>query len=111
MSHLNSNRSDTIDELFRGILTLNSVEECYTFFSDLLTIQELTAFSQRLPVARLLGEGHTYDAIRKRVSVSSSTITRINTELRYGSGGYRMVLARLDAAEENPPPPPEHPAP
>jgi len=95
MSHLNSNRSDTIDELFRGILTLNNVEECYTFFSDLLTIQELTAFSQRLQVARLLDEGHTYDAIRKRVSVSSSTITRINTELQYGAGGYRAVLERL----------------
>lgn len=111
MSHLNSNRSDTIDELFRGILTLKSIDECYTFFSDLLTIQELTTFAQRLQVARLLREGHTYDAIRKRTSVSSSTITRINTELRYGSGGYRMVLDRLEPADGEPLSAAEDPAP
>lgn len=95
MSHLNHLSNTLIDELFRGILTLENVDECYTFFSDLLTVQELSTFSQRLQVAGLLAQGNTYEAIEKKVSVSSSTITRINTELHYGAGGYQMVLDRL----------------
>lgn len=95
MSHLNHLSNNLIDELFRGILTLENVDECYTFFSDLLTVQELATFSQRLQVAGLLAQGNTYEAIEKQVSVSSSTITRINTELHYGAGGYQMVLERL----------------
>lgn len=95
MSRLNSNRSKDIEELFSAVLSLEDVEECYTFFSDLLTVQELSAISQRLQVARLLLEGNTYEMVRRQAAVSSSTITRINTELRYGSGGYRMALSRL----------------
>lgn len=95
MSYIRNNRSQTIDDLCRAILSLQDVDECYQFFSDLFTVQELTAFAQRLQVARLLSEGKTYETIREHTSTSSSTITRINTELRYGSGGYRMVLDRL----------------
>ena len=98
MSNLHNNRSESMDKLFRAILLLQNIDECYTFFGDLLTIQELTAFAQRLQVARLLLDGYTYEMIRAEVPVSSSTITRINTELRYGSGGYRMILDRLDEA-------------
>lgn len=95
MSRIKVKRSQEADELFQAMLTLNSVDECYTFFSDLLTVQELKALSQRLLVARMLADGSTYEAIRQQVPASSSTITRINTELRYGSGGYQMVLDRL----------------
>lgn len=95
MSHLNRLSSDSIEELFRGILTLENVDECHAFFSDLLTVQELSTFAQRLQVAGLLSQGKTYEAIEKQVSVSSSTITRINTELHYGAGGYQAVLERL----------------
>lgn len=100
MSHLNHLSNNLIDELFRGILTLENVDECYTFFSDLLTVQELATFAQRLQVAGLLAQGNTYEAIEKQVPVSSSTITRINTELHYGAGGYQMVLERLAKEKE-----------
>lgn len=88
-------RNDSIDQLFQAILSLQDVEECYRFFDDLLTIQELSAFAQRLQVARMLSQGKTYEAIRTEISTSSSTITRVNTELNYGSGGYKLVLDRL----------------
>ena len=39
MSHLQRNQSEPIYQLFQGILSLKSVEECYTFFSDLFTVQ------------------------------------------------------------------------
>lgn len=101
MPRIRNDRNDAIDELFRGILSLRDVEECYRFFGDLLTVQELASFAQRLQVAHMLSDGKTYEAIRTEISTSSSTITRVNTELRYGSGGYKMVLERLFPAEES----------
>lgn len=107
MSHLDRNRNEAIDVLFHAILSLKDVDECYTFFSDLFTVQELTSFAQRLQVARLLDAGYTYKMVRSQVPISSSTITRINTELRYGGGGYKIVLDRLAEQGEAPPVPPE----
>ena len=48
--------------------------------------------------------GETYEKIRSQASVSSSTITRISTELQYGSGGYRAVLGRLSGGQDPAPP-------
>lgn len=95
MPRIRNDRNDSTDQLFRAILSLRDLDECYRFFGDLLTVQELSAFAQRLQVARMLSEGNTYETIRAEIATSSSTITRVNTELRYGSGGYRMVLDRL----------------
>ena len=95
MPRIRNDRNDSIDQLFRAILSLQNLDEFYRFFGDLLTVQELSAFAQRLQVARMLSEGMTYEIIRGEIATSSSTITRVNTELRYGSGGYQMVLDRL----------------
>ncbi len=95
MSHMRIQRSEAIDDLFYALLSLRDIEECYALFSDMFTVQELTAFSQRLQVARMLMEGKTYKMVQNSISISASTITRINTELHYGCGGYRMVLDRL----------------
>ncbi len=95
MPRIRNDRNDSIDQLFRAILSLQNLDECYRFFGDLFTVQELSAFAQRLQVARMLSEGMTYEIIRGEIATSSSTITRVNTELRYGSGGYSMVLERL----------------
>lgn len=96
MPRIRNDRSEPIDKLFQAILSLKDREECYRFFGDLFTVQELSAFAQRLQVAQMLSEGLTYETIRREISTSSSTITRVNTELRYGSGGYQMVLDRLE---------------
>ena len=102
MSRIKIKRSPDMDALFQAILTLKDMDECYSFFSDLLTVQEVGAIARRMQVARMLAEGNTYESIRRQVPVSSSTITRINTELRYGSGGYQMVLQRLYPNQANP---------
>ena len=95
MSRIKVKKNPETDALFQAILTLKNVDECYAFFSDLLTVQEAGVLAQRMHVASMLAQGQTYENIRSQVPVSSSTITRINTELRYGSGGYQMVLERL----------------
>ena len=37
----NKLKDDNIDFLFRAILELETVEDCYDFFEDLCTVQEL----------------------------------------------------------------------
>ena len=83
------------DLLFQGILTLQTVEECYRFFTDICTIKELQALTQRLQVARQLSEGRNYQEVYRDTGVSSATICRVNKCLNYGDGGYKTVLDRL----------------
>jgi len=99
MTRLTQNQNESIDELLEVILSLRDMEECRAFFSDLCTMKELISFSQRLQVAKHLLKGETYDEIRSQVPVSSSTITRISTELQFGAGGYRSVLCRGEKNE------------
>ena len=96
-------RNPETDLLFEGILKLETVEECYRFFTDICTIKELQAMSQRLQVAKQLYEGRNYNEVYSGTGVSSATICRVNKCLDYGDGGYRMVLDRLggDKDEKN----------
>ncbi|MBR2667471.1 MAG: TrpR-like protein [Oscillospiraceae bacterium] len=87
-------RSET-DDLYKAILTLETVEECRAFFDDLCTIAELSAMEQRFEVAQLLSEGLIYNDILSRTGASSATISRVNRCLQYGTGGYRTALDRL----------------
>ena len=89
-------RNPDTDLLFEGILKLRSVEECYRFFTDICTIKELQALTQRLQVAKQLYEGRNYNEVYQDTGVSSATICRVNKCLNYGDGGYRMILERLE---------------
>lgn len=88
-------KRDDIDELFDAILTLEDREDCYRFFEDICTINEIHAISQRLQVAKLLSEKKTYNEIEDKTSASTATISRINKCLVYGAEGYKRVLDRL----------------
>lgn len=91
------------DELFKSILALGSVEECYQYFEDLCTIREVRDLSQRLEVARLLDQGSSYQRAGEATGASSATIGRVKKCLDYGTGGYRMILERIEkggAADE-----------
>ena len=83
-----------MDELFTGILSLNTVEECYNFFEDLCTITELRAMAQRFQVAKMLDQGQIYSDLVRETGASTATISRVNKCLIYGTDGYRMVLDR-----------------
>jgi len=88
-------------EMYEAILTLQTLEECITFFDDLCSVTELRAIEQRYQVARLLSEGHIYNAILEQTGASSATISRVNRSLQYGLGGYDIVFHRLDDKKNN----------
>ena len=94
-------KTEAVDHLFQAILTLKNIEECYTFFEDVCTVNELLSLSQRYEVAKMLREEKTYLEIASRTGASTATISRVNRSLNYGNDGYDMVFARNKETEEN----------
>ena len=92
-------RRTEVDHLFEAILTLKDKDECYTFFEDVCTINELLSISQRYEVAKLLREGQTYLDISNATGASTATISRVNRSLNYGNDGYDLVLERVHEKE------------
>src|SRR5690554_1190369 len=88
-----------IDNLFAAILKLETVEECYRFFEDIATVAELKSWAQRLEVAKMLEENHTYGYIAEKTGASTATISRVKRCLNYGADGYKLVLKRLKEDE------------
>ncbi len=89
-------KCDAVDHMFDAILTLRSKEECYDFFEDLCTVNELLSLSQRYEVASMLTNNKTYLDIADKTGASTATISRVNRSLQYGNDGYKMVFERLE---------------
>ncbi|MDD6340064.1 MAG: YerC/YecD family TrpR-related protein [Butyrivibrio sp.] len=89
-------RTEEVDHLFDAILSLQSKEECYAFFEDVCTINELLSISQRYEVAKMLREEQTYRDIADKTGASTATISRVNRSLNYGCDGYDLVFSRLN---------------
>lgn len=88
-------RTEAVDNLFEAILNLKNKEECYLFFEDVCTVNELLSLSQRFEVAKMLRERKTYLEIAEKTGASTATISRVNRSLNYGNDGYDMVFSRL----------------
>ena len=88
-----------LDMLFKAILELQNIDECYKFFEDIATITELKAISQRIQVAKMLKEKKVYTEIAESTGASTATISRVNKCLNYGQGGYNIVLDRINSEE------------
>ena len=93
-------RSDPDSELYSAILKLQTVEECYDFFTDLCTFSELKAMEQRFELAKLLNDGLIYNDILEKTGASSATISRVNRSLQYGCDGYDKIFERIDRQEQ-----------
>jgi TrpR-related protein YerC/YecD len=83
------------DQFFAALLLLETESECYKFFEDVCTVNELKSLAQRLEVARMLKIGNTYDDIVESTGVSTATIARVKRCFYYGAGGYKLALSRL----------------
>ena len=88
-------RTEATDLLFDAILSLKDKAECYTFFEDICTINELMSLSQRFEVAKMLREQKTYLEIAEKTGASTATISRVNRSLNYGNDGYDMEFERI----------------
>ena len=89
------------DQLFEAITLLENIEDCYRFFEDICTINEIQSFVQRFQVAKMLRENKIYTQITKETGASTATISRVKRTLDYGADGYDLVLERLKKKDKN----------
>lgn len=94
-------QDDNLDFLFKAVLSLENMDECYDFFEDLCTVQELKAISQRIVVAKMLSEKSVYTDIVNATGASTATISRVNRSLQYGCDGYDKIFERIREQEKN----------
>ena len=92
-------KSLSTDRLFKAVLNLKSIDDCYDFFNDLCTIKELHDMSQRMDTAILLDTGKNYLEVSRETGASTATISRVNKCLKYGAGGYRKAIDNLTTGE------------
>lgn len=86
---------ESVEQFFKVILSLNSIDECYKFFEDICTVKELQDMGQRLDIALMLSEGKNYNVVSEEVGASSATISRVNKCLMYGCGGYGLAIKKI----------------
>ena len=89
-------KTEAVDRLFDAILSLENKDECYSFFEDLCTVNELLSLSQRFEVAAMLKNRKTYLEIAEKTGASTATISRVNRSLNYGNDGYELVFGRIE---------------
>ena len=89
-------RNENTDFLFKAILELENIDECYAFFEDLCTVTEIRSLSQRIVVAKMLSEKQVYSEIVRKTGASTATISRVNRSLTNGCDSYEKIFARMD---------------
>ncbi|MCR5294437.1 MAG: TrpR YerC/YecD [Lachnospiraceae bacterium] len=92
--------TEDVDNLFKAIMTLENLDECYAFFEDVCTVNEILSLSQRFHVAKMLRSGETYLDISEKTGASTATISRVNRSLAYGNNGYDIVWNHLNEQEK-----------
>ena len=93
-------RTPAVETLFEAIIQLKTVDECFDFFEDLATINEILSLSQRFEVARMLRQHKTYLEIAEKTGASTATISRVNRSLNYGNDGYDLAIQRIQEKQE-----------
>lgn len=80
-----------IEELFKVILRLKTVEDCKNLFEDLCTDKEVEQMAQRVKAARLLMQNKTYNEVINETDISSATLSRVSRCVQYGKGYSKFV--------------------
>ena len=91
-----NNPKELLENLYAAFLKAETEQELALFLDDLCTIKELESMSQRLTAAKMLLEGKTYNEIVEDTDISSATLARVSKCVRYGNGGYKNILSKLD---------------
>ena len=86
-------QTDAVNHLFDAILCLETREECYDFFEDLCTVNELLSISQRYEVASMLKSRKTYLEIAEKTGAS-----RGKAALSLGRPGEGCITEKASSA-------------
>lgn len=84
-----------VKELARAFSYLRNEREVVSFLRDLLTISEINEFSRRFQILKELTANRPYAVIARKFRTSTATVTRVAYWVRYGMGGYRLIIKRM----------------
>ncbi|OGE82100.1 MAG: hypothetical protein A3B10_00665 [Candidatus Doudnabacteria bacterium RIFCSPLOWO2_01_FULL_44_21] len=90
-----------IDQLWRAVASLETKDEVHDFLHDILTHTELQMLAKRLQVVVMLDEGFKYEEIKKALSISEATISKIQNWRQAFGKGYSVVIERLKNKKKN----------
>ena len=90
-------KTPAVDYFFDAVLSLKNREECYNFFEDICTPQEIANMDQRIQCAIMLKQGKTYAEIIEKTGISSATLSRISKCMQHSNGGFSALLNRYVA--------------
>ncbi|AUJ25336.1 MULTISPECIES: YerC/YecD family TrpR-related protein [Virgibacillus] len=94
-------RGEELDDFFCAFLELQTIEECYCFFDDLCTVNEIKAMLQRFRVAKMLYNDNTYCQIEDETGASTATISRTKRSLYHGNNMYDILFSRMKKSIES----------
>ena len=85
-----------LGEFYSMVSLLKNREEVKNFFKDLLSLSEVVMISRRIQAAKMLLAGETYEAISRKLKMSTVTVSQIEKWLNNGFGGYKEIIRRYD---------------
>ena len=88
-------KNNDMTKLYNVLAELSDPKEIAQLLRDLLTLEELQEAGRRLAVAERLNNGETQRSIAAQTGVSTATVSRVNSWLHHGTGGYRLALKRM----------------
>lgn len=82
-------------ELLTLLTSVDDPDVMRNVLFDLLTPREVEAIGERWEIVKRLDAGMSQRAIRDEVGASVTTVSRGNRQLKYGHGGFRVLLDAL----------------
>lgn len=83
--------ANMVNELFELLASVNNAEDMELLFDDLCTNNEIEQMTQRLIAAKLLLQGKTYNQVIEATDISSATLSRVSSCVKYGKG-YKQFI-------------------
>ena len=79
-------------ELYDLFTKISTAGDAKKILKDILTPAELDAIAERWQLIKLLHKGVSQREIAKKLNISISKITRDSRALKYGTGGFKILL-------------------
>ena len=83
--------ANMVNELFELLASVDNAEDMELLFDDLCTNNEIEQMTQRLIAAKLLLQGKTYNQVIEVTDISSATLSRVSSCVKYGKG-YKQFI-------------------
>ena len=81
--------------LLKALTRLRNSEETAEFLGDLLSPKEIQNIVNRWRAVELLDQKESYLDIQRQTGLSSATVAKMSTALKFGTGMLKKVIARI----------------